>query len=297
MNDVDLARSIEVTFEGPDIGPGWVPVPSLVAVLDGLQHAVVAVVEDLWGRRRRRGPVPAEIQRQATFRLGAVRAGSFGATLTLQEPDQPGLFDVQAEAVSRLLEGIDEHLVGRVSELPDAALRHIQAVAERVRRTGHRVVLEGGQARKRVVVSGETPARPDARPPKPEVSKVRVSGRLLEIDYRDGSAEIWDALGKMTRIRFAESQRAMVDAARLQLVTVTGLLDTASTSKVGAITLESIEPIRADERFWRTPSLADLAAEQGVRPIEDPSDLVADFWEEDDEEEFLAALRRWRRES
>lgn len=297
MNEPDPARSIEVTFEGPDIGPGWVPVPSLVAVLDGLQHAVVAVVEDLWGRQHRRGPVPAEIQRQATFRLGAVRAGSFGATLALQEPDEPELFDAQAEAVSRLLTGIDDHLAGRASELPDAALRHIEAVAERARRTGNRLVLEGGRARKRVVVSGEAAARPEARPLKPEVRKVRVSGRLLEIDYRDGSAEVWDALGRMTRIRFNEDQRALVDAARLQQVAVEGLLETAPAGKAGAVTLQSIEPVRIDDGFWRTPSLADLAAEQGVRPIEDPSDLVADFWEEDDEEEFLAALRRWRRES
>ena len=40
-----------------------------------------------------------------------------------------------------------------------------------------------------------------------------------------------------------------------------------------------------------------LAAEQGVTPIDDPAELVADFWPADDSvDEFLAALRRWRSE-
>lgn len=299
MSDADLTRSIVTTFEGPDIGPGWVPVRSLVAVLDGLQNAIVIVVEDLWGRQHRPGPIPAEIQHQATFRFGDVRAGSFSATLTLQPPksNEPRMFDVQPDAVERLLTGIANQLAGRATDLPGEALRHIETLAEQVRRTGDRLILEGGRAGKRVVISAETVARPELRPQEPEDRKVSVIGRLLEIDYKDRRAEVWDAQGKMTRIRFTEDQREQVDAARQQLVAVEGRQEVAPSGKSGPITLEKLETVNFDDRFWHAPSLEELAAEQGVRPVEDPSSLVGDFWEDVDGEDFLATLRRWRRDS
>ena len=43
--------------------------------------------------------------------------------------------------------------------------------------------------------------------------------------------------------------------------------------------------------------LEELAREQGVHPIEDPSSLVADFWPEDETaDEFIAAVQAWRHE-
>ena len=43
---------------------------------------------------------------------------------------------------------------------------------------------------------------------------------------------------------------------------------------------------------WRT-----LAARQGVRPVERFEDLLGDFWPEDETaDEFIAAVREWRRE-
>jgi hypothetical protein len=49
--------------------------------------------------------------------------------------------------------------------------------------------------------------------------------------------------------------------------------------------------------FEAVPDLDALAEAQGVRPIEDIDDLVADFWSEDESvEEFIATVRRWRDE-
>ena len=40
-----------------------------------------------------------------------------------------------------------------------------------------------------------------------------------------------------------------------------------------------------------------LAAAQGVQPVADPRELRADFWPEGESaDDFVAALRRWRRE-
>lgn len=44
-------------------------------------------------------------------------------------------------------------------------------------------------------------------------------------------------------------------------------------------------------------SIKELAEEQGVKPIRDIADLVADFWPEDESvDEFIATIRAWRHE-
>ena len=50
--------------------------------------------------------------------------------------------------------------------------------------------------------------------------------------------------------------------------------------------------------FAQPPAdLATLAAQQGVRPVAKFEDLLVDIWPEDEDiDEFIATLRRWRRE-
>ena len=56
-----------------------------------------------------------------------------------------------------------------------------------------------------------------------------------------------------------------------------------------------LEQIRRSEEARAT--VEELARQQGVRPIEKAEDLLGDFWPEDEDiEDFLAALREWRSE-
>jgi hypothetical protein len=48
---------------------------------------------------------------------------------------------------------------------------------------------------------------------------------------------------------------------------------------------------------YDAPDLDTLAQAQGIEPIEDIDELVADFWPEDEGvEDFVRAVRRWRDE-
>lgn len=70
--------------------------------------------------------------------------------------------------------------------------------------------------------------------------------------------------------------------------------------------LDRFNPIGIPERrnkleptglFWDTPEFEKLAEQQGVAPIRKIEDLVGDFWPEDEDlDEFLAEVRRWRDE-
>jgi hypothetical protein len=49
--------------------------------------------------------------------------------------------------------------------------------------------------------------------------------------------------------------------------------------------------------FWRTKTVEELAEEQGIKPVENPDELLGDFWPEDENiDDFLLWLRRLRRD-
>ena len=52
---------------------------------------------------------------------------------------------------------------------------------------------------------------------------------------------------------------------------------------------------RLDDEWDDTPSIEELAAEQGVKPVARFEDLLGDFWPDDEDvDDFIAAVRRWR---
>lgn len=298
MTHEDLSRSVRATFSGPDTGAGWVRVPDLLTVLEGLQGAITIVVEDLWGREHRPGPIPGDIRALARFRLGNAGAGSFQATLELERPApaQPELVHLQSIAIDRLLSGIEASVRGLEPDFPREANRHIRRISTLMRRGPGSLTLEGGIHRRRVVLSAETLATHEAVREPPVRYWVRLTGRLLEVDYRDRSAEVWNA-GGLTRIRFRADQKPLVDAARERHVVVTGAVAGDSPEGSRTVQLDSIATIPVDDSFWRSPAIPELALEQGVKPATGPAVLTAPFWDEDDEDDFLATIRRWRQES
>lgn len=64
-----------------------------------------------------------------------------------------------------------------------------------------------------------------------------------------------------------------------------------------ATTRKGDEKENSTQAFYTHISLEELAEQQGVKPVTDPSALAGDFWPEDETaEEFIATLRQWRKE-
>ncbi|HEX9117752.1 MAG TPA: hypothetical protein VGA61_16920 [Anaerolineae bacterium] len=50
-------------------------------------------------------------------------------------------------------------------------------------------------------------------------------------------------------------------------------------------------------QFWTGATVEELAAAQGVQPVENPNDLWGDFWPEDESlDAFVEAIRESRRQ-
>lgn len=85
-----------------------------------------------------------------------------------------------------------------------------------------------------------------------------------------------------------ETEEAVLENARMALEPGNG--------KAAAPGIESSESV--PRPFDSSPDLQNLADEQGVEVVDDFDALLGDFWPEDEgPDEFVAALRGWRRES
>jgi len=53
----------------------------------------------------------------------------------------------------------------------------------------------------------------------------------------------------------------------------------------------------ASTDFWQGATVAELAAAQGVQPVEQLAEVWGDFWpEEESVDDFINTVRQWRRE-
>lgn len=131
------------------------------------------------------------------------------------------------------------------------------------------------------------------QPADPAAQYVQLEGDLLEIDYRARTARVWDQDGGVTSFQFSDDQEGSVDAMRRKRVVVRCR---KAINPTGQCILESIVTVFDDSEFWNPPSLEEIIQRQGVMPIRDPMDIDPSVWADEDEDEFLDTLRRWRRE-
>ena len=71
------------------------------------------------------------------------------------------------------------------------------------------------------------------------------------------------------------------------------VLDSPVTLPEGTPVRIEVEP--SDRDFWRTKTVAELAKEQGVKPVTNLSDLKIDWPDDESVDDFIALVREVRR--
>jgi len=291
------SRQIHAHLEGEAVANGTISVERLLAVLENLQLAVRRIGESIADSKRR--PHPGRFRRtveeQTSLRLVQVTHGSWGAVLELEQPvPQTRMFDIGEEALTVLLESVSDLREGKVLTLSPAE----QQIRNLVRVVGSGVdalVLEGGPGRRHVRFDA---AVVEQLPPTvaPYLSgRARLSGRLREVDFKDHTAELYDASGRMTRVLFSPVQEALFRSAANMMVTVEGTSEEKGTG-AGHIQAELMNILDLREDFWQSPSIRQLAEECNIGPFSRDDIDKADFWPRDqDPEEFVRAIYRERR--
>jgi len=284
--------AIHFTLETPNTEPGQVGVPELAAFLDGIQRAVTVLVEDAWGRAHGRGRIPEALRAAAVLVLSDAGAGSFSATLRMARPQ--GLWDasIAERTIERALGGFAAIARGERPDLPRAAADHLVAAVRPVCRAGGRLEVSGTGLDRVITVDARTKLPAEAAPG--GAGMVRVAGELLEIDYRDSTAELWAADGTRTTLLLGPGQLDAVDEHRRGYVAVRGTWEDRRRRR---LRVAEVLPLDGAAAFWRAPTLEELEARQGVAPVHSPAALRLPSWEGEDEDAFLETLRRWREAS
>ena len=131
---------------------------------------------------------------------------------------------------------------------------------------------------------------------------IQISGVIWEADWKQHSAEVHRMDGHVVRIRFDADRDEEVTEARRSKVSITGKVTSGDSRFPREMKLDRIEFLEgpaADEQsssigFWDNPELNELASRQGVIAPSSFGQLAGALSEDDDLDEFLAAVRRGR---
>lgn len=285
-------------LEGPAVEDGTVAVDNLLQVLKNLQGAVRRLAEVILdeSKGRRRGRPTRSVADQTTLRLVSVGPGSFTAVLELPSPlPQRKMWDIGEQAMEQLLAGLETVAETKdYGSLPAAVRPDIHRLTQVVGDGITSVTFEGGAPRRRVARFQAPTDIP--RVLEPSRRGGALSGRLREIDFKDLTAELYDATGRMTRVGFLAEQEDDLAAAANLHVTITGELEEGGGGRPMSITVESIETTPRSDQFWLSTDIDRLAHEQGIRPLGASQLGPASFWPKRlDPDDFVASIYKERR--
>lgn len=307
-----------VRVEGPAVAAGRMRLADLAYLGNHLQTAVHRVALVLAGEKSARpGARPKGVKETCSLVVVAMGEGSFTLGLDLDR-DQLMLegVDPGEEAIERLVLGMeplsfdapslppgyDEGVLLSWREMGNLFDRGISRMEFTLRtRRVQRVTSYDRSVHQRVV------ARIRGR-----IQNVRtVEGRLLMADFKehDRVCRIHPPLGRPVLCTFDEARRDAVLDGLLRFVRVTGeaTLD-AATGEIARLNIADLEVLDtepeaefvaeapAGDAFWDGLNLESLISEQDVRPIADLEDVMGGWPEDESVDEFLVAVREWRRQ-
>jgi len=319
MNDHEPL--LKIRFDGEAIGPGKIPVSHLLRFLTNMNKALQRTGWVLLGEAEsvRRGRQPGNIKDELALDLVLLTQGSPAAVLGFErrrgQAALPGM-DFGQEILEKALAGLD-HVQKAGDTLPpgcdagvllawrDAGVLFSQGVKEIVFTLNHR---------EQPLATRFTPegfTRIQERIKGPQTNIRTIEGRLLMADFKEHGTRcrVHPAAGEPVLCLFDEAQKDEVLEDILHFVRIVGeAKEDPVTGKIASIKIHDIERLEDKENeatellpqgtpisrsFWESPSLAELAQAQNVKPLTDVRSLFGTWPGEIDDgfEEAIDELR------
>jgi hypothetical protein len=308
---------LKVRFDGKSVGAARIPVEHLLRFLGNFQKALLRSGMVMRGEEdsTRRGPRDKSAKDALGLDLVMLTEGSPSAVLGFERrTSDSDVFgeDFGAEVFESALKGLATIQNGG-EEVPvesDAGVLMAWRDAGVLFQKGiDRIEFTLNHRRRPVVVeftpSGFTNLQRRIRGP---VSNIRtIEGRLLMADFKEHGTRcrIHPSVGEPVLCLFTEEQRDEILEDMLHYVKVIGeAKEDPITGRVTSIKIHDIERIEEKEdvsrdllpsgspiprSFWESPSLDELAAEQGVGPLMDIEKLFG-TWPGDVDDGFEDAI-------
>ena len=294
---VNLNRTLIARFQGPGF-EGEIAWSDFSRLIDGLQKSLVIIGEDLVGRTHQQGRVPKSISDEVSLNLVATRLDSFVAELALPARGQASRpdMDFAEDALEVLLEGIEALLIHGRETIPEAAIQVMRRVWPK-QDVSYTVELSGGRNRRRILIDKSAVeamlTRTRLQTHFSEV--IQIAGRLLEANFNDGTAAVWDASGRMIRVHFEEGLADQIQASIRRQVFVSGNATSDDAGNPGVLYARTLDTLGVADDFWRHDSLEELMLRQQVKPWDASTTINSAEFIDENIDEIMEELRSIRR--
>lgn len=302
---------ISFKFEGPGIHDGRILYDDLSMFVSSIRLAIQRIINGIQtGESIRTGRPARTIQVLSALEIVSMRKGSFRIGLDLR---RDGLvlpkMDLGEEATDKLVTGIkhiaiDKPLPKEFDEGVLTTLRDAGRVIERGISTV-RINSETSFGIKKAVYFQQTRIAIIRTIQRYQKEYAVIEGRLLGADVKEDRlrCRIEPSIGEPINCRFDEIITEQVIHFMRQFVQARGeAIYEPLTNKVTSFHIRDIEPIETlsgmvealNSPFWRIKKFEELAAEQNVHPIEDLSNVIGGWPEDEDIDQFLDYVRSTR---
>ena len=296
---------LQLKVSGPGVRRGRIPVPDLIRICEELQNTVNRQAEAMQGKKTMHpGPINSAIQKECTLELVSIKRGSTRLQFGLARPQEPLIFPDQttfgAEVVAELALTIRSLGNGNSLREIDAgvlqALYGLGGLTESRRISEMDWIAPKTNGRNRIVAPVNKRVREHvaARLSTPRRAKMHVDGVLDMADFkpRDQKCRIDPAIGVSVMCSFQEKHASQVQSLLRRPVRATGeAILKPYSERIEVLNIHEIEPLPSlalgAGNFFAGSSLAELAAAQNVKPLNDISVLAGGFPEDVDIDKFL----------
>lgn len=307
-------REITVRLEGPKVAKGRLSVDDFGHLIKGIQLSIKRIGLNRAGRRGGGpGRLPKEIEAACSLEVVSLDRGSLSVTLALPEPPlQTSLFeDPGEEALALLVDGLAQ-IEQSITSWPEAidfgAIEPLLDVSRLLDRGIEHLELRLGdkRARRRAVVNRQVRDRLRAQIEQPLPAEISTVGLLMEIDFKDHTAEVHEPSGNVVRLSFAQEEDELMRVAAKARVRVFGEGERHPDGRLARMALKRLE-ILDGEVEEREDSLARLPYEgqltpwkrqedpfQHARPLAELAALIGGLPDDRDPEDILRDLRQIR---
>lgn len=279
--------TVRLVLEGGHAALGEVPAADVARLIEGAIRAIARAAEMIAGREPgqvgRRG---AATENATRFVLRGIEAGSVAVVLggplaTADggglELDDPRLTDMAVTSTLDSLSGaeLDAYVARGLAELADDLAIGSRYNSLRFEVTGvdatRRTALLNRQARSRLrQIADQTP----------EAIPTALFGTLVEADFERLTARLRTSSNQSIQVRFTDDLSDDIQYALRENAELDGVVTyDPTTHRATAVETRAVRRTRQlgldldDSEYWRSLTVAQLAKEQGVGPVADPTAL------------------------
>lgn len=297
---------IEMHLEGPAV-PGRISVDALAALPKQLQTSLRSILSN---RRQSKGRFRDEVEQVCKLDLIAFHPGSTVMLLEFAPPREANTLQGDqgakvAEEMFTVLEAGESGTTGWTSGLSSRVLdgfdKLTRGLGEGIDSMRLSLRHQGQTRSVRITQSFRNHLRTATATPE-RVGEVKVEGVVWEIDWKDRTAELWQADEAKVKLSFGQDLEERVTEAKKRRVLVRGK-PTDSAGRVRELHISQIEvledapgqPDPSYGSFRDNLSLDDLAARQGVGITTSIDQLRSDWLDDTSVDDFLDLIRKVRR--